>query len=234
MTTHDEQTLAPGYWFVTPYIDNGSLARGEAWLGPHIYDQTGELVWSGVPLFDHYKAYDLRIAQIGGIDMLTNIHPYNNSVAIIDKNYRNIRNIVISNNRNHTNFHDFNVVEDGTRAVSLTRDENTVLSTDKTKAIGLDVECVVRGDGIKFLDITTSPPQILFSWNASDHLGLEETVFTGNRSELETLCSGKAFWSVQWVHSHDVVPNLRSYANTLQQSHELSRHLPGRRLLNIC
>lgn len=197
ITTYDPKALAPGYWFVGPYIDIGSRERGEAWLGPHIYDQTGELVWSGAPLFDHFMGHDFRIAQVGGVDMLTVVYSHNNSGVILDKNYRIIRDVGYSDSHMHSNFHDFNVVEDGTRALVLTRDEHTVLSKEKTKVIGFDGECIVRGDGMKYLDITTSPPRTLFAWNASDYLELNENFFRPDRGLLDEYCSGKKMWDIQ-------------------------------------
>jgi hypothetical protein len=43
ITKHDEKALAPGYLFVAPYKKLDITKRGEAWIGPHIYDMDGEL-----------------------------------------------------------------------------------------------------------------------------------------------------------------------------------------------
>lgn len=43
ITIHDEKALAPGYIFAAPYKTLSITERGEAWIGPHIYDQNGEL-----------------------------------------------------------------------------------------------------------------------------------------------------------------------------------------------
>lgn len=43
ITIHDEKALAPGYYAVAPYKQLSITKRGEAWIGPHIYDQEGEL-----------------------------------------------------------------------------------------------------------------------------------------------------------------------------------------------
>ena len=43
ITKHDEKALAPGYLFVAPYKKLEITKRGEAWIGPHIYDMEGDL-----------------------------------------------------------------------------------------------------------------------------------------------------------------------------------------------
>lgn len=43
ITTYDSKALSPGYIFVAPYKKLDITARGEGWIGPHIYDQNGEL-----------------------------------------------------------------------------------------------------------------------------------------------------------------------------------------------
>ena len=42
---HDTQNIAPGYWFLSPYARVGEKAPGGAWIGPHIYDGHGGLIW---------------------------------------------------------------------------------------------------------------------------------------------------------------------------------------------
>lgn len=41
----NKTAVAPGYWFVAPYEIVTQETPGDAWVGPHIYDSSGELVW---------------------------------------------------------------------------------------------------------------------------------------------------------------------------------------------
>ena len=54
---HHAKDLAPGYWFVAPYKDLKATKRGHAWIGPHIYDQDGELGETPYSNHDTLKTY---------------------------------------------------------------------------------------------------------------------------------------------------------------------------------
>ena len=154
-------------------------------------------VWSGTPTFDHFKSFDLRIAQINGTDMLTAIYPHDNAAVIMNKHYEIVETVVHSSSWEYSNMHDFNVVEDGTRALVLTKDAATRVSRKKSQVVGFNGRCLVRGDGMKYLDITTSPPKELFSWNGTDHIGLDETVVHIDNNPIEELCTDATKWDIQ-------------------------------------
>jgi hypothetical protein len=67
-------------------------------VGPFIYDQRGEVVWAGTPMFDHRKSFDLRVADIEGDDMMTVIYPYENAGMILNNNYEVVKRVVYSSN----------------------------------------------------------------------------------------------------------------------------------------
>lgn len=68
---YDEDALAPGYWFVSPYEKNGYKQPGGSWIGPHIYDGSGELIWSGSHLFNHINVMDFGVMKVGNEDLLS-------------------------------------------------------------------------------------------------------------------------------------------------------------------
>ena len=154
-------------------------------------------VWSGAPVFDHFKAFDIRLANITGVEMLTAIYPHENSAAIINKHYEIVKKVVHSSSWKYSNMHDFNVVEDGTRALVLTKDSAVKLSREKSKVVGFNGKCLVKGDGLKYLDITTLPPKILVEWNGTDHIGLDETVVHSKSKPIDLLCTDDAKWDIQ-------------------------------------
>lgn len=125
------------------------------------------VVWSGAPVFDHFKAFDIRLANVSGTEMLTAMYPHENSAAIINKHYEIVKEVVHSSSWEYSNMHDFNVVEDGTRALVLTKDGAVKMSKERSKVVGFDGQCLVRGDGLKYLDITSLPPKVLMTWQVA-------------------------------------------------------------------
>ena len=185
--------MSPGYWFIAPYEELDQTERGKPWVGPYIYDQNGELVWSGAPLFDHYKSFDLRVAKVDGKDMMTVIYPRENAGLIVDSTYEFVKSIVYSETFDNSNMHDLNVVDNGKRALVLTKDTHKPLSKEMSKAVEFDGNCSVRADGLKELDISGSKTKTVFEWNGTDHIGLEETTF--HRGTIDKMCNNN--WDIQ-------------------------------------
>ena len=84
---YDNDAISPGYWFVAPYakLEQKDYKK---WNGPHIYDGTGELVWSGAPMFKHYNTYDFRTVEVGGKQMASLISRKDENGVIFDSSYQ--------------------------------------------------------------------------------------------------------------------------------------------------
>jgi hypothetical protein len=67
----DHSALAPGHWFVAFYKGLKQAAPGPDWLGPHIYDTDGELIWAGGTSFKNWNTFDFRVTNVGTEQMLT-------------------------------------------------------------------------------------------------------------------------------------------------------------------
>ena len=50
---------------------------------------------------------------------------------------------------------------------------------------------------MKYLDITTSPPTTLFSWNGTNHIGLDETRVHIDNTPIDELCTDETKWDIQ-------------------------------------
>ncbi|PYH40112.1 uncharacterized protein BP01DRAFT_387643 [Aspergillus saccharolyticus JOP 1030-1] len=65
ITHYHRDATAPGYWFVAPYWVTVGEPYTTRWMpyqvGPYIYDQDGELVWTGAEYTDNQNAFDLRV-----------------------------------------------------------------------------------------------------------------------------------------------------------------------------
>jgi hypothetical protein len=117
---HDEENVAPGYWFVAPYEEVEQESGSAAWNAPHIYDADGQLIWSGAPLFDGYSTFDFRVSDVRGKPMLTLLRPHYSYAAILDETYTNVENVSIGlkdpeiDEVGH-NMHEFMTTNNGTR-----------------------------------------------------------------------------------------------------------------------
>ncbi|KAJ5095693.1 hypothetical protein NUU61_005049 [Penicillium alfredii] len=62
---YNRSAVAPGYWFVAPYWNFHGEKGTNQWMpyqiGPYIYDQDGELVWSGAALWGNRNAMDFKV-----------------------------------------------------------------------------------------------------------------------------------------------------------------------------
>ena len=214
--TRDREALAPGYWFISPYA---KLEQDDysAWNGPHIYDQEGGLIWSGVPMFKRLNIYDFRLAEVNGEMMPTLIFTEKANGLILDRAY-NIQHTVDMfgmelpqwlldqiGSRHTTNMHDFNVIDNGERAIMLTKVyENATRA--QSKAIGFDGECTAKYQGFKEVDVATS--EILFDWSSHGNIELEESTYFPD--SLEEMCNGNAGpggWDIEHLNSIDKFPD---------------------------
>jgi hypothetical protein len=212
----DKDALSPGYWFVAPYA-HLEQTDYNSWNGPHIYDQDGELVWSGVAMFNHLNIYDFRLAEVNGSMVPTLIFTEHANGLILDDGY-NIRNTVDMfgmdlpqwlldqiGHRHTTNMHDFNVIDNGKRAVMLTKVYENATRAE-SKAVGFDGECTAKWQGFKEVDVATS--EILFEWNSHGQILLEESTY--KKGPLEEMCSGNAGpggWDILHLNSVDKFPD---------------------------
>jgi hypothetical protein len=116
---YDEDAVAPGYWFVSPYEKNGYQLPGGSWIGPHIYDKYGELVWSGSHLFDNINVMDFGVMKVGGENLLSMSYAVNGTGVLLDHRYQVKQTVVMGITGVTYNMHDFRTVENGSRFLYL-------------------------------------------------------------------------------------------------------------------
>lgn len=174
ITIYDQEALAPGYWFLAPYA-NLQQTSYPLWNGPHIYDQNGDLIWSGAPHFDHRNVYDFRVSIVNDTPMLTANFPHNFSsgnAVILDETYNTNRLVDMVGNNSGTNMHDFNLIDNGKRALFLTAVDLEEMLVSLPWFNGI---CNVGWQGFKEVDVDTG--EVVFEWNAKDHISLSESTF---------------------------------------------------------
>ena len=189
VNTLDEQAVTPGYWFVAPFatIDQKQPANG--WVGPHIYDNNGELVWSGVEVSDGWDAIDFRVSNVRGHDQLTFLVQKTGYALILDSTYEVQEKVHVKKKGGNFNSHEFNFMSGGTKAIVM--DENHMkVSHEMALAANVTDTCVAQFDGFRVLDTATWEP--LFEWNSYDHVSLAESTFLDGG--IEAICSTPWPW----------------------------------------
>lgn len=183
----DEAALSPGYWFVSPYEKNGNRQPGGAWIGPHIYDDRGELVWQGSALFNNINVMDFKVVEREGADMLSMIYPVEGNGYILDHHYETVETVEMGVTGKTLNMHDFHTVENGSKYLYLQRNL-TEASKELSAEIGYDGECSVAFPGFEERDIKTG--ELLYKWDATGNLPLTDS--TMDFGPVEDRC--KSHW----------------------------------------
>jgi hypothetical protein len=191
---HDEHGIAPGYWFVAPYEKIGERKSGGAWIGPHIYDGKGGLIWSGSYMWDDRNIMDFTLSNVRGEKRLTMMLPPEEDGLILDNHYRITEKVPVGIKGETLNMHEFRFADDGDSLLLLTR--NITFSTkEQAKAIGYEGECHISFDGFKEVDTTSWETR--FEWSSSDHITLDESTMTS--SPAKDRCEGP-HWDYLFVN----------------------------------
>ncbi len=93
ITTNKNTSTAPGLWFIAPYEIKTQEIPGDAWVGPHIYDGNGDLVWSGVPFFRHWNVFDFGVSQVNGETHLKGLEWHEQRGVVLDNSYQLVRTV---------------------------------------------------------------------------------------------------------------------------------------------
>ncbi|KAJ5834139.1 hypothetical protein N7447_000165 [Penicillium robsamsonii] len=159
----DPGKLSPGYIFITPYeLQNP---------GPYIYDNTGELVWSGWGISGPGNAHGLHVCKYNGSDHLcffqgSQQKGYCRGHGIImDKNYRVVRSVQPGGGMASSDMHEFRPINDGRTALMTIYQQRQFDMTPwniKT-GVGWLMESV-------FQEVDVETNKVLFEWRSLDHV----------------------------------------------------------------
>ncbi|PYH82405.1 hypothetical protein BO82DRAFT_431652 [Aspergillus uvarum CBS 121591] len=177
ITHYHRNATAPGYWFVAPYWVTVGEPYTTRWMpyqvGPYIYDQDGDLVWTGAAYTDNQNAFDLRVVtnvpgnlkpqlslmvQTGlGVDL-----EFANG-TVLDHQYRQVGSTPVFDK------HEFYVYAPH-KALAIHQWPKVVDLAD----IGLPgVSREIKFQGFRDVDYTTG--HVFFEWNSEGHIPLHET-----------------------------------------------------------
>ncbi|KAI1269250.1 ASST-domain-containing protein [Xylariaceae sp. FL1019] len=181
ITYHHRELVAPGYWFVTPFKFIGHSLDDVKWIpcqvGPMIYDNDGELVWSGACQFNQRIMYDLFPVELNNQTVLKAIvknseFPVSNcgAGAFISQEYELVHDFFIDKEDLHVNIHEFNFIE---------RRNTTIVTTRRPRpwsghTLGLNEDLIwIDSNGFREYDLTTG--NVTFQWHAEYHVDLSES-----------------------------------------------------------
>lgn len=184
---HDENATAPGYWFVAPYNGLDQIAPGDAWVGPHIYDSKGDLIWSGAAAFKHWNVYDFKPATVNGEQMLSLLSYHEHLGYILDNSYH-VHKVVpmLSENETNSNMHAFRIIDDGRRALMLNlRPWGTPM--EMSQKLGYDGYCDAKYQGFREVDLENGNFDTLFEWDGR-HIGLDESTVVQHDGTIQEMC----------------------------------------------
>ena len=182
VSVYHESAIAPGYWFFGPYETlNMDDEFGNGWIGPHIYAQDGTLIWSGAPLFDNGNIEDFRLSNVDGVEMMTLMDQRHSRGVFLDNRFEVKRKEMVNGpGPGGFNSHEFNFVENGTKALVVYTEIRT-LSREETKRVGVDGRCTVACNGIVEYDVKSW--KIGFTWSSCEKILLDESTLDGGSIE---------------------------------------------------
>ncbi|PWY82028.1 hypothetical protein BO70DRAFT_405066 [Aspergillus heteromorphus CBS 117.55] len=176
ITYHDRHAVAPGYWFVAPYWVTVGEPYTNRWMpyqvGPHIFDQDGELVWTGAEFTNNRNAFDLRVIENQpGKPQLSMMVQTGIGLALEDANGTVLNNrYQVTGSIPVNDKHEFYVYAPG-RALAIHHRREAVDLWE----IGLPgVFRLVKFHGFQDVDITTG--RVLFEWDSQGKVPLDESV----------------------------------------------------------
>ena len=202
VTVYKEKAVTEGYWFAGPYANAVQERPDMPWNAPHIYDGNGGLIWSGAPVFSGFTTFDFRTINVLGKPMLSVISQHQGEAVIFDDTYEIYKRIDLGANRLHEdevglNIHEFTTVENGTRALYLTREPHRA-PREMSQAVGVNGTCYAVFDGIRELDTETW--ETTWSWSSYGRIGLDESV-------IRPQCNNPSPWDYWHSNSIDKFPN---------------------------
>jgi hypothetical protein len=137
-----------------------------------------------------YDAFDFRISNVLGEDMLTFIYPHNRTAVILDTHYNVNATIPVAHEGEGVDMHEFHVVDNGTRALFFFN-ERRKLPKEQSRAVGyMNGDCTIDDNAFRELDVADNFKP-MFSWSAAEHIGLYESSEVGQ--SLQERCSKVRF-----------------------------------------
>ena len=188
ITIFNETRMSPGSWFIAPkQAERRHIGTGAAWVGPTIYDGSGELVWSGTAQLDSPNCMDFRISEIDGEPLLAMLDRDRRSGVFLDSSFR-VRHVLDAlGDGDSINGHELKVVDDG-RSVLVIRNYRMEATEREKAAVGFEGDvCWARYNNFVELDVETG--EVVFEFHARGQIGIDESTHQDLKRPLATQCN---------------------------------------------
>ncbi|KAJ5359483.1 uncharacterized protein N7496_011896 [Penicillium cataractarum] len=157
------EKISPGYIFITPYEAQNP--------GPYIFDNTGELVWSGWGASGPGNAHGMHVCKYKGADHLCFFQGNQQKGycrghgVILDNSYRIVRSVQPGGGMASSDMHEFLPINDGKSALMTVYQQRQFDMTpwNVKTGVGWLMESVFQE-----IDVETS--KVLFEWRSLDHV----------------------------------------------------------------
>lgn len=201
ITVHDSAKTAAGYLFIAPYAHILQEAHARNYYqpcqtGPHIYDLTGSLVWSGACMFGNQNACDFRAWMFDDTNYLSAIlttyigtSDSKGHGIILDSSYNITKPVYAPPDSTAFDMHEFILLGNGKTAVHLLqkpRNEKALLPAGDARS-GWYMD-----NGFREVDIATG--DTIFEWWAG-HDGRLGTF----ESRAVRTDAGRLYGQVDWL-----------------------------------
>ncbi|KAJ5082014.1 hypothetical protein N7532_011057 [Penicillium argentinense] len=184
--------ISPGFWFVTPYKNSTPDYQTSRWepcqVGPHIFDNSGELVWSGACMFENRNAFDFKTVDIGGETHLSLVLGYREKPymkgkgVILNQNYEITNELSTSDDFDDFNFHEFTVSGQELSALHL---RESMIFHNYTDDAGIRKELWSVHGGFREIDIQSG--DTIFRWDSVGKVKHDESSKHWERRNKTTL-----------------------------------------------
>ncbi|KAK5686752.1 hypothetical protein LTR17_026871 [Elasticomyces elasticus] len=201
LTVHNHNLVSPGYWFVAPYERYDDPLNPYGFVGPHIYDNAGDLVWSGCGQFDGAGTMDFRLQNISGVEMLTLLDQHLDKGVVLNHQFEVQQSIDLTRNHFDVNVHELQWVDNNTR-VLMFYSASTKAPADLSKTVGFDGECNTIFEGFKEITLINATWVETFRWDSYNHIPLTESTHIGAGNSMEIECRREKGWD--YVHLNAV------------------------------
>ncbi|EGV63938.1 hypothetical protein CANTEDRAFT_93444 [Yamadazyma tenuis ATCC 10573] len=194
-----------GYLFVAPFSGFPEVgnSHGPRQAAPYIFNDKGELVWSG---FSYYSiwATNFQAGKVNGKDILFSFEGSHNPgyghghghITLLDQNYETVKELRAGNHK-IIDKHEFHIIDGKTGLVQIYQPTPYDLSK---WASSKEQQWIVNAI-FQELDIETG--DVLFEWSSLDHISPDESVLPVDEGQAGAGFNSSDAWDYFHINSVD-------------------------------
>ncbi|KAE8395620.1 ASST-domain-containing protein [Aspergillus alliaceus] len=191
ITLKNDTFITPGYIFIAPFLTDLP--------GPYIYDNDGNLIWSGADGSATELFHDLKVCPYEGSDHLcyfqgNQIEGYaRGRHVVLNEHYKEVTAIQSGNGLTLSDLHELKFINETTALIPIYQPRRYNL-----EAYNISANKGWVMDGV-FQEIDTKTGKVLFEWRSLDHVALSES-YTPIR--LDTVVGDGLSNTTAWDYFH--------------------------------